>query len=266
MEAEPEQFVIADLLANAIEPWDSLTARELEAPGARTDPDSPPAAPVVIAVYRNERGPVLIDGSQRLQWLASPPRNRTRIPAGEVIVDPSAVDEESAHLAAVKLSISRRPTSARVKAELAVRLQARFGWSQATIAEVLKVSRPAVSSWIRQMGGADIAGVTGADGKIYPARGIQAGQGTMAASGSVPDAIRVLHAEHEAAVGRSPSIRHVRIDRRGTADPKTWKVTIPAQYASAAAEVADRLRDQADDLLSLARKLSQAPGTSQQPD
>src|ERR1017187_4374290 len=156
MEAEPEQFVIADLLANAIEPWDSLTAGELEAPGARTDPDSSPAAPVVIAAYRNERCPVLIDGSQRLRWLASPPRNHTLIPAGEVIVDPSAVDEESAHLAAVKLNISRRPASARVKAELALRLQARFGWSQATIAEVLKVSRPAVSSWIRQMGGTDI--------------------------------------------------------------------------------------------------------------
>jgi hypothetical protein len=266
MEAEPEQFVIADLLANAIEPWDSLTARELEALGAHTDPDSPPAAPVVIAAYRNERGPVLIDGGQRLQWLASSPRNRTRISAGEVVVDPSAVDEESAHLAAVKLHVNRRPTSARVKAELAFRLQARFGWSQATIAEVLKVSRPAVSTWIRQLGGADVPEVTGADGTIYPARGKQAEQGTTAAGGSVSDALRVLHAEHEAAVGRYPSIRHVRIDRRGTADPKTWNVTVPAQYASAASEIADRLRDQADDLLSLARKLSQAPDTSRQAD
>src|SRR5215471_9729350 len=129
MEAEAEQFVITDLLANAIEPWDSLTARELEALGARTDPDSPLAVPVVIAAYRNERGAVLIDGSQRLQWLASPPRNRTVISAHEVTVDPSAVDEQSAHLAAVKLNVNRRPVSARAKAELALRLQTRFGWS-----------------------------------------------------------------------------------------------------------------------------------------
>lgn len=266
METEPEQFVIADLMANAIEPWDNLTARELDALGAPADPVGPLAAPVVIAAYRDERGPVLIDGIQRLQLLASPPRNRTLISAGEVIVDPSAVDEESAHLAAVKLHVSRRPVPARVKAELAVRLQARFGWSQATIAEALKVSRPAVSHWIRQMGGAEVPEVTGADGTIYPARGKQAEQGTTVAGGSVSDALRVLHAEHETAVRRYPSISHVRIDRRGTADPKTWKVTVPAQYASAAAEVADRLRDQAGDLLSLARKLSQAPGTSQQPD
>jgi hypothetical protein len=266
MEADPEQFVIADLLANAIEPWDSLTARDLEALGARTDPDSPLAVPIVIAAYRNERGPVLIDGSQRLQWLASSPRNRTVIAADEVIVDPSAVDEESAHLAAVKLHVNRRPVPARVKAELALRLQTRFGWSQATIADVLKVSRPAVSNWIRQMGGADVPAVTGADGKIYPARGKQAEPSKTAVSGSVYDALTVLHAEHEAAVRRYPSIRHVRIDRRGAADPRFWKVTVPAQSASAAAEVADRLRDQAQDLLSLARKLSHAPDDSQQPD
>ena len=67
MNAEPQQYVIADLLANAIEPWDNLTARELDALGARMDPDSPLTTPVVIAAYSNERGPVLIDGSQRLQ-------------------------------------------------------------------------------------------------------------------------------------------------------------------------------------------------------
>src|SRR5258708_39364077 len=93
MEGEPEQFVIADLLANAIEPWDSLTARELESLGARTDPDSPLAVPVVISAYRNERGPVLIDGSQRLQWLASPARNQTPISAGGGRGGPSTGDQ-----------------------------------------------------------------------------------------------------------------------------------------------------------------------------
>ena len=259
MEAEPEQFVIADLLANAIEPWDSLTTAEIEALGARSDHDGPLVAPVVIAAYRNERGPVLIDGSMRLQWLASPPRNRTHISADEVIVEPSAIDEGSAHLAAVKLRVSRRPVPARAKAELARKLQARFGWSHATIAEVLKESRPAVSGWIRQMGG-DVPEVTGADGKVYPARGRQAEQAKVAADGSLADALRVLHAGHEAAVRRHPSNRQVRIDRRGTADPKDWKITVPAQAATSAAEIADRLREQADELLTLARKLGQAPG------
>lgn len=262
MEAEPEQFSIAGLLASAIEPWDILTARELDALGAAgTDSDGPLAGPVVIAAYRDERGrPVLIDGSQRLQWLASPPRNRTVISADDVVVDPSAVDPESAHLAAVKLHVSRRPVPARVKAELAVKLRARFGWSPATIAEALKVSRPAVSGWISQIGGADIPEVTGADGKVYPARGKQADHGKAAAICSVSDALRALHADHEAAVRGHQSIRHVRIDRRGTADPGAWTVTVPAQSARAAAEVADRLRDQASDLLKLARKLSEAPG------
>jgi len=258
MEAEPEQFSIADLLANAIEPWDTLTARELDDLGAGSDADGPLAGPVVVAAYRNERGPVLIDGSLRLQWLASPPRNRTVISADEVIVEPSAVDQESAHLAAVKLHVSRRPVSARVKAELAVKLRSRFGWSHATIADVLKVSRPAVSNWIGQMGGADIPEVTGADGKIYPARGKQADHGKTAAGCSVSDALRALNAEHEAAVRSHPSNRHVRIERHGSADPSAWTVTVPAQSARAAAEVADRLRDQAADLLKIAGKLSPA--------
>jgi hypothetical protein len=256
--AEPEQYVIADLLANAIEPWDNLTAQELEALGARMDPDSPLTAPVVIAAYRNERGPVLIDGSQRLQWLASPPRNRTVISADEVRIDPAAVDEQSAHRAAVALHVHRRPASARVKAVLARRLQAQFGWSQATIAEVFKVPRPAVSNWLRQLSGSDVPEVIGADGKIYPARGKQAEQDTHAGGGTVVDALKALHAEHQAVVLRHPSIRHVRIDRHGSTKPGTWTVTVPSRSAGAAADLAERLRDQASDLISLARKLEQA--------
>ena len=256
MSAEPQQYVIAELLANAIEPWDSLTARELEALGARMNPDSPLTAPVVIAAYSNERGQVLIDGSQRLQWLASPPRNRTVISADEVRIDPAAVDEESAHRAAVALHVNRRQASSRVKAELARRLQAQFGWSQATIADVFKVSRPAVSAWLRQLSGADVPEVTGADGKIYPARGKQAEQDARA-GGTVSDALKALHAEHQAAVLRYASIRHVRVDRHGTADPSTWTVTVSGRSADAVASLADQLRDQANDLISLARKLDQ---------
>jgi len=258
MSAEPKQYVIADLLANAIEPWDSLTARELEALGARLDPDSPLTAPVVIAAYSNERGPVLIDGGERLQWLASPPRNHRFVSADEVRIDPDAVDERSAHLAAVALRVNRRQASPRVKAGVARKLQAQFGWSQATIAEVFKVSRPAVSRWLAQMGGADVPEVTGADGRIYPARGKQADQGTPAAGGTVADALKTLRAAHDAAVGRYPQTRHIRIDRHGKADPQVWTVTVPAQSAAAAADLADLLSDQASDLADLARKLRQA--------
>ena len=264
MEAEPEQFVIADLLANAIEPWDGTAAHEEEASGAEDSDDQAPV-PVVIAAYRNEGGPVLIDGAQQLQWLSSPPRNRTHIAADELTIESAAVDEESAHLAAVKLRMSRRQAPARVKAELAMRLQARFGWSKATIAEALHESGPVVSNWIRQMGGADIAEVTGADGTTYPARGKRAGQGAGAAGGSVADALRALHAEHEQVVRKYPSIRLVRIDRHGSADPKAWKVSVPAESANAAAQVAARLREQAEDLLALAAKLSQAPASARRP-
>ena len=258
MSAEPQEYVIAGLLANAIEPWDSLTARELEALGADLDPDSPLAAPVVIAAYSNERGPVLIDGSQRLQWLASPPRNRTVISADEVRIDPAAVDEQSAHQAAVALRLHRRQPSSRVKAELARRLHAQFGWSQATIAEVFKVSRPAVSNWVRQWSGADVPEVAGADGTIYPARGKQAEQDTRAGGGTISDALRALHAEHQAAVQRHPSIRHVRIDRHGSADPGAWTVTVSSRCAGDLADLVGRLRDQANDLINLASKFEQA--------
>ena len=260
MAAESEQFVIADLLANAIEPWDRQTARKLDALGTRGDSASAASAPVVIAAYRNERGAVLIDGGQRLQWLASPPRNRTVISAADVIIDSSAVDDESAHLAAVKLRVSRRPASARVKAELAMRLRARFGWSKATIADALQVPGPVVSGWIRQMGGAggaDIPEIAGADGTVYPARGKQAGP--AAASVSLSDALKVLQADLEETMRRYPPARQVTVDRHGKTDPAAWTVGVPAQSAGAAAEVADRLRRQARDLLSLAGKLTRAP-------
>lgn len=257
MSAEPQQYVIAELLGNAIEPWDSLTARELKALGASMDPENPLTTPVVIAAYSNERGPVLIDGTQRLQWLASPPRNRTVISADEVRIDPAAVDEESAHRAAVALRVNRRQASPRVKAELARRLQAQFGWSHATIAEVFKVSRPSVANWLRQLGGADVPEVIGADGRIYPARGKQAEQDTRAAGGTLSEALKALHAEHEALVQRHPSFRHIRIDLHGTADPEAWTVIVSSRSADAASDLADRLRDQANDLLSLARKLEQ---------
>lgn len=263
MAAEPEQYAIADLLANAIEPWDGLTAPDA------FETDDHAAAAVVIAAYRNERGAVLIDGVQRLRHLAEPPHNRKYISAEEVIVEPAAVDEESANLAAVKLAVSRRPASARAKAELALRLRSRFGSSRATIAEALQVSGPVVSNWIKQRGddirqlGGDVVEVTGADGKVYPARGKQAAP--AAAAGTLAEALHALHADHHQAIRQHPPIRHIQVDRRGTTDPKAWKVTIPAQSASAAAEVAALLRDQADDLLSLARKLSKAQDASRKP-
>src|SRR5258708_23678449 len=120
MGTEPEQFVIADLLANSIEPWDALTARELEALGARLTADSPLTIPVVISAYRNERGPVLIDGSQRLQWLASPPRNQTLISAAAGTVHPSAAHDGSAPLAAVNANRNPPPPSPPVKTAAAL--------------------------------------------------------------------------------------------------------------------------------------------------
>ncbi|HUD35416.1 MAG TPA: helix-turn-helix domain-containing protein [Streptosporangiaceae bacterium] len=257
MSTEVREYVIAELLANAVEPWDSLTARELQALGARMDHDNPLTAPIVIAAYRNERGPVLIDGSERLQWLASPPRNEKVIAADEVRIEQDAVDEESAHRAAVALRVNRPQASSRARAELARRLQAQFGWSQATIADVFKVSRPAVSTWLKQWSG-DIPEVTGADGKVYPARGKQAVPDPRPPAGTVADALKALHAEHEAVVLRYPAIRHVRIDRHGTADPANWTVTVPSQSANAIVQLADRLRDQVNDLITLARKLEQA--------
>jgi hypothetical protein len=253
---EQREYVIADLLGNAIEPWDSLTSRELAALGASMEPDSPLTMPVVIAGYSNERGPVLIDGNERLQWLASPPRNQRVISADDVRIDSDAVDEESAHRAAVALRVNRRQASPRARAVIARRLQAQFGWSQATIAEVFKVPGPTVSRLFSQMAG-EIPEITGADGTKYPARGKQAEQDKQTAAGTVSDALKVLYAQGQAAAQRDPSIRNIKIDRHGAADLDSWTVTVPSQSARAAARLAERLRDQANDLIQLARKLDQ---------
>jgi hypothetical protein len=260
MSAEQRQYVIADLLANAIEPWDSLTSRELKALGANIDPDSPLTTPVVIAAYSNEDGPVLIDGSERLQWLASPPRNQTVISADDVRIDPEAVDEESAHRAAVALRVNRKQASPKARAYIAKRLQAQFGWSQATIAEVFKVPGPAVSKLFSQWAG-EIPEVTGADGTKYPARGKQADKPASAAAapgGTVGEALKVLYSDYLAVAQRDTSIRQLKIDRHGTANPDIWTVTVPSQSADAAARLADRLREQAAELTRLAGKLDQA--------
>ncbi len=275
MSAEQRQYVIADLLANAIEPWDSLTARELKALGASMAPDSPLTTPVVIAAYSNEHGPVLIDGNERLQWLASPPRNETVISADDVRIDEEAVDEESAHRAAVALRVNRRQASPKARAVIARRLQAQLGWSQATIAEVFKVPGPAVSKLITQWAG-DIPEVTGADGTKYPARGKQttepdkpgaavaaAGTGGAGAAGgggggggnAVGEALKALYSDYLAVAQRDPSVRQVKIDRHGTANADIWTVTVPSQAAEAAARLAAQLREQAAELTRLAGKL-----------
>jgi hypothetical protein len=261
MSAEQRQYVIADLLANAIEPWDSLTARELKALGASMDPDNPLTAPVVIAAYSNENGPVLIDGNERLQWLASPPRNQSVISADDVRIDPEAVDEESAHRAAVALRVNRKQASPKARAYIAKRLQAQFGWSQATIAEVFKVPGPAVSKLFTQWAG-DIPEVTGADGTKYPARGKQADKpatagGAAGGTGAVGEALKALYSDYLAVAQRDASIRSLRIDRHGTANPDIWTVTVPSGSADAAARLADRLREQAAELTRLAGKLDQ---------
>lgn len=272
MSVEQRQYVIADLLDNAIEPWDSLTTRELKALGASVDPDNPLTVPVVIAAYANERGPVLIDGSERLQWMASAPRNQTVISAEDVRVDPDAVDEESAHRAAVALRVNRRQASPRARAVIARRLQAQFGWSQATIAEVFKVPGPAVSRLFSQWAG-EIPEVTGADGTRYPARGKQSDQDKPAASGGtsggtssgpVGEALKVLYSDYLAVAQRDASVRQLRIDRHGTANPDIWTVTVPSQSADAAARLAGQLREQAAELTRLAGKLD--PGKLDQAD
>jgi hypothetical protein len=263
MSGEQRQYVIADLLANAIEPWDNLTARELKALGTSADPDSLLTTPVVIAAYSNEHGPVLIDGTERLQWLASPPRNQTVISADDVRIDPDAVDDESALRAAVALRVNRQQASPKMRAVVARRLHAQLGWSQATIAEVFKVPGPAVSKLFNQWAG-EIPEITAADGTKYPARGKQpepdkqAKPAKPAAVNSVGEALKVLYSDYLAVNQHDQSTRTIKIDRHGTANPDIWTVTVPSESVTAAGHLADRLREQAAELTRLAGKLDQA--------
>ena len=65
----------------------------------------------------------------------------------------------------------------------------------------------------------------------------------------------MLYSDYLAVNQRDQSIRTVKIDRHGTANPDIWTVTVPSESATAAAHLADRLREQAAELTRLAGKL-----------
>ena len=93
---------------------------------------------------------------------------------------------------------------------------------------------------------------------VYPARGKQTEQAKPAkppSVNSVGEALKVLYSDYLAVNQRDQSIRTVKIDRHGTANPDIWTVTVPGESATAAAHLADRLREQAAELTRLAGKL-----------
>jgi ParB-like chromosome segregation protein Spo0J len=160
---------VAKLLDNGIQPFYDLDEVELTSLGEAIGRQRALAVPVVIT-----SDGILIDGHQRLKALLT--QGVKSISADSVRI----VDKANATNAlewAVELNVKRRHLTVDQKADVARRLQAERGWSQAKIAQLFGVSRPAVSKWLATVPDDDDdrtvavevpAMVEGLDGKSYP--------------------------------------------------------------------------------------------------
>lgn len=120
--------------------------------------------PVPVAISRDG---ILLDGHRRLKQMRR--EKRKYIAAGDVRVVKAATAETALEWA-VKLNLQRRQVSTEQKAALARKLQRDRGWSQAKIADLFGVTRPAVSQWLGKHEGVEAETVVGLDHKVYPVK------------------------------------------------------------------------------------------------
>jgi hypothetical protein len=243
-------WVISDLLAKSVQPFDDLTREELDGLAAGIDANAPLAVPVSVS-----SDGILLDGHQRLGVLQA--MGRDTLDDGEVRVI-AAANATNATEWAVRLNVQRRHLSRAQKAEIARRMQAEKGWSQALIAQVFGVSRPAVSQWLKGSPGDQPAEVTGRDGKMYtrppaPAETARTGRRRTLAEGLAAIATDF---------GKLPPglTRGISIGPAGAvgSDPNTWDVRVPAEARQGIEGLADAMENWAGDFTSLARLLRQA--------
>jgi len=157
----PARYNIDNLLNSGVQPLPDLGDDEITALGKAIG-KGPLADPVSVSADG-----ILLDGHQRLKAMRG--AGRTYIDAADVRV----IEQANAGNAlewAVQLNVRRRHLSVEDKAALARRLQRERRWSQATIAKLFGVSRPAVSQWLAKAAGDDDDGppvIVGQDGKVY---------------------------------------------------------------------------------------------------
>jgi hypothetical protein len=76
--------------------------------------------------------------------------------------------------------------------------------------------------------GAEVPEVIGVGGRTYPARGKRVIRDAPPSGGTVAEALTALEEKRQAALQRHAAIRQVKIERHGSAEPRTWTLPCPA--------------------------------------
>lgn len=160
-EGRPARYSIAALLNSGVQPLPDLGEEEF-AGLRRAVGRGPLADPLSVS-----SDGILLDGHQRARAMLA--NGRKFVDAADVHIVEKA-NRDNAYEWAVQLNVTRRHMSVEEKADLARKLQRERHWSQATIARLFGVSRPAVSQWLAKYPDADDGVpmvVDGLDGKRY---------------------------------------------------------------------------------------------------
>jgi hypothetical protein len=157
----PTRYRLAELLNSGIQPLPDLDGDAFQALREGVKIGRRLADPITVS-----SDGVLIDGHQRARALMA--NGRSYIDARDVVVLAEA-NRGNALEYAVRLNVNKRHLTIDQKAGLARALQRERRWSQAKIADLFGVSRPAVSQWLAATP-APAHGpveVEGKDGKTY---------------------------------------------------------------------------------------------------
>ena len=162
----PKTYRIEELLDAGIQPLPDLPEEEITALGRRIG-----RGPLDDPITLSSDG-ILLDGHQRLKAMLSQGRKVLDATDVRILAD---VTRANALDKVIELNVARRHLSTADKAELARKLQRDRRWSQARIARIFHVSRPAVSQWLaaHEPNAIDIEPppyVEGLDGKAYSSR------------------------------------------------------------------------------------------------
>lgn len=173
---------IETLLATGVQVFDNLTDEDLATLGGDLD-----ARDLTVPVVVSADG-ILVDGHQRL--LALHRRGVKYLTADQVRVS-ERITATNALEESVKLNVRRRHLTIADKAVVARRLIRERGFSQARVAELFGVSRPAVSQWLAAVADdnpdTEPVEVLGLDGKV---RTVTPPKGSTPKAPDLDDALR----------------------------------------------------------------------------
>jgi len=167
------------LLETGVQPFENLSDSELALLGGGLDPRA-----LIDPIKVSEDG-ILVDGHQRLRWFS---RKGVELLGAESVKILTGVNKDTALETAVRLNLHRRHLTVEDKAAAARRLMTERGWSQARVAELFGVTRPAVSQWLSGTAGVTPTATVGKDGRIRDTSGIAEANRGRADEPDSPDA------------------------------------------------------------------------------